>query len=261
MTRQNGTGVTTTVRSLDILDELQRTNGATARELVEALDLSKSTVHAHLNTLQDRGYVWKRGELYRLGMAFYNKGQYVRAERSYLDIAEDVVDELDDVLDEDIEFVVENAGRGMITCESYHDRSLYDGGLSLQHQGAYFHLHTMAAGKAIMAYYSESHVREIADEWGLPAYTEESITDVDTLLEELDRTQERGYALSDEEFTKGLRAVAYCIEHPDGTPLGALSVCVPIFRTSDEVFHESLPKDVGRYAAELEKRIHESLPT
>lgn len=259
MNESENANVSTTARSLDILDQLQRTNGATVRELVESLNLSKSTVHKHLNTLQERGYVSQRGEIYRLGMAFYNKGQYVRAERSYLDIAEDVVNKLDEALDEDIEFVVENAGRGMITCESYHDRSLYEGGLSLQHRGVYHHLHTMAAGKAIMAYFSEEHVREIVNQWGLPAYTDDTITDFDSLLEELERTRERGYALSDEEFTEGLRAVAYCIEHPDGSPLGALSVCVPIFRTSDAVFREVLPKDVGRYAAELEKRIHDTI--
>jgi DNA-binding IclR family transcriptional regulator len=261
MTNVEREGVSTTARSLEIVEYLQREDGATMRELVSTFDVSKSTVHKHLTTLRNNGYVTKRGEVYRLGLAFFNKGQYVESERAYLDIADDIVDELDSELKEDIEFVVENAGRGLVVAESTHKRNRYDGEFFPHYRGRYYHLHAMAAGKVLLARFSEERVRSIVDRWGLPGYTDSTVVDVEELLEELRRTSERGFALSDEEFSQGLRAVACCVDDPEGNPLGALAVCAPIYRMTGEEFTETIPRQVATYARRFEDRLEEAVFT
>jgi DNA-binding IclR family transcriptional regulator len=257
MSQTRSKGVSTTERSFALLDFLQEQDGATMRRMTEEFDLSKSTVHKHLTTLLQEGYVTKRGEHYHLGLAFYNKGEYVRRQREYFSVGKEIVEELHEDLKEDVEFIAETTGRAMIIHESYHDRGRYSGALQFQHEGMYFHLHSTAAGKAILAKMSNGRIRRIADEWGLPAYTDKTITDIDELIEEIEQTRERGYALSDEEYAEGLRAVSHCVEQPDGSALGAISVCVPIFRANETEFTERLPTRLEDYAETFEERIRD----
>ena len=248
-------GVATTARSLNLIEYIQQHDGATVREITNDLDLSKSTVHKHLNTLVDHGYLTKRGEQYLLGLMFYNKGEYVQAERRYFTVAREIVAELEDEVNEDVEFVVEMAGRGMIVCESNDERIRYGGSLQFQHEGLYFPLHTMAAGKALLAEMSNDRIRELANRQGLPAYTDETITTIDGLIAEVEATREQSYAISREEFTEGLCAVSRCVRHDDGTVLGAITVCIPIFRATEEELNQRLPRKIGKYVEELEERI------
>ena len=58
MNRHDPSGVLkTTAASLALVDHILELEGATMSELVEATDLAKSTVHAHLKTLAEYGYV------------------------------------------------------------------------------------------------------------------------------------------------------------------------------------------------------------
>lgn len=258
MNATNRTGVSTTDRSLEIVEYLKQEDDATMRELTAAFDLSKSTVHKHLTTLMDHGYVTKRGEEYRLGLAFFNKGQYVKSRRAYFEVADEIIRELDAELEEDIEFVVENAGKGILAKKSTHKRNKYEEGEALPEGGTYYHLHSMAAGKVILANLPEERVHEIVEKWGLPAYTEATITDPDELFAELRRIRARGYALSDEEFTTGMRAVSCCVHGLSGEALGALAVCAPIYRMHGDEFTEELPKRVATYVDRFEERLREA---
>lgn len=76
---------------------------------------------------------------------------------------------------------------------------------------------------------------------GAPRLTPNTITDEEELLEELERTRERGYALNDEESTSGLRAVSVSITDSDGSVLGALGVSGPTHRFTNGRFEEELP--------------------
>jgi DNA-binding IclR family transcriptional regulator len=73
-------------------------------------------------------------------------------------------------------------------------------------------------------------------EKGLPHYTENSITDIDEFLKEIDKMRETGYSLDLEEYLKGIRAVATLI-YSNNVPVGAISVIG--FSTS--MYNEKLP--------------------
>lgn len=91
-------------------------------------------------------------------------------------------------------------------------------------RGADHYLHTTAFGKAILASVPESHVREIVDHYGLPEVTEGSVTDIDTLLDELDTTREKGIAFDDGEHRTGVRSIAAPIILEDGDVYGAVGI-------------------------------------
>ena len=244
--------VTTTERSLEILDVIQDIDGATLSAIAAKTELATSTVHKHLATLSKHGYVKKEGEHYSLGLKFYNKGNHVADTQPYFEIAERIVEELAAELGEDTEFIVENDGRGMVIAASYHKRSEYS---EKQHLGSYFPLHATAAGKAILAGLPDEKVKRKLSRQGMEACTDNTITTTNELFGELNKIRDRGYAQTDEEFAEGLRAVAKRVDSPYGSPLGAISVLAPIYRMESESFTEQIPQILAEKVTEFEEEL------
>jgi IclR family acetate operon transcriptional repressor len=84
--------------------------------------------------------------------------------------------------------------------------------------------HATAAGKAILAYLDESDVRRVIGEAGMTRYTPKTLTEVGTLLTELERVRSEGYALDDEEEAEGVFCVGAAFFDHQGSCAGALSV-------------------------------------
>jgi IclR family acetate operon transcriptional repressor len=84
--------------------------------------------------------------------------------------------------------------------------------------------HATAAGKAMLAYFSETEVRLILSEAGMPRYTAKTLTDVESLLNELARVRTVGYALDDEEEAEGVFCVGAAFFDHQRVCIGALSV-------------------------------------
>lgn len=84
--------------------------------------------------------------------------------------------------------------------------------------------HATAAGKAILAYLPGDDVRALLAVAGMARYTPKTLTDVETLLSELDRVRGEGYALDDEEEAEGVFCVGSAFFDHQGACAGALSV-------------------------------------
>jgi len=93
--------------------------------------------------------------------------------------------------------------------------------------GTHTYLHNSAGGKAMLAHFSEERVNEIVDEWGLPAFSEKTITDRETLFEELQTVRDEGVAYTRGEYLPGINAIGAPILDTDGTVYGAVSVAGP----------------------------------
>ena len=74
--------------------------------------------------------------------------------------------------------------------------------------GASLPAHCTAGGKAILSTLTEEQIRDLYDPGPLPTLTSASIRDLDAVLEEVERTRERGFALNLEEAEEHLNAVA-----------------------------------------------------
>jgi DNA-binding IclR family transcriptional regulator len=233
--------VKATERSLTIVETLQRLNGARVTELAEELDVSKSTAFNHLATLQRRGYVVMEGDEYHLGLRFSNLGEYARNRKQSYVWARELADYLEERTNLESAFVVEENGRGMYLKSETGEMT--DPNIHPQ-VGSRLYLHATASGKAILAELSREEVEWIADRWGLPAQTDNTITEVDELLDELATVRRRGYAINEGENSEGVRAVAVSVDGPDGTLLGAVSVSGPSYRMSGQWLEDELPSKV-----------------
>jgi DNA-binding IclR family transcriptional regulator len=242
----------TTAVSLQLVDCILELEGASLTELVEATGRARSTVHSHLATLAEYGYVVNEDNRYYLGAKFCHLGDYVRSRKEYHRVAEEAVARLSEESSMDADFAVEEHGRII---------SLY-GNLEFANSprflidGSPFHVHTTASGKAIVAEYDESRVRAIVDRWGLPAATEHSLTTEEELLAELERVREQGYAENRQESIEGFWAVGKTVKSPRGEVYGSLNLSGPSYLVDDVTKSkqvELLERETARFEREIEE--------
>ncbi|MBT8137961.1 MAG: IclR family transcriptional regulator [Gammaproteobacteria bacterium] len=94
--------------------------------------------------------------------------------------------------------------------------------------GKSFPLHCTAMGKVLLAHSDAASRRNIMRR-KLRAFTDNTITDPDTLRAELDDVLDKGYAIDREEITRGLVCVAAPIYGLDGDVEAAMSCTISSF--------------------------------
>ncbi|WP_435365748.1 IclR family transcriptional regulator [Haloarchaeobius sp. DYHT-AS-18] len=250
-TNESGRTLRTTETSLEVLETLREIGGARVTELAEEMGLAPSTMHAHLTTLKEKEYVVKSGDVYHLGLKFLSFGDYVANQKEAYRTAKSYTEQLANETECRAVFVVEENGRG-VYLHTYSGRHAV---WKYSTVGKRFHLHQTASGKALLSQLPESQVRVIADKWGLPAETENTITDVEDLLDELAEIRERGIAFNEEEQLDGVKAVGVPVKGPDGRVVGAFSVASPANRVDEERFRSELPNILLGVANEFELEI------
>ncbi|RPJ15895.1 MAG: IclR family transcriptional regulator [Desulfobacteraceae bacterium] len=76
-----------------------------------------------------------------------------------------------------------------------------------------------AVGKVFLAAIGTDRVRQMIMEKGLPRYTPGTITDEEKYLAELELVKTQGYAVDNEEYIHGIKAVAVALGNRKGLPL------------------------------------------
>jgi len=106
--------------------------------------------------------------------------------------------------------------------------------------GKRLHLHQTGRGKAILAFSPQERREQIIENRGLPAANENTITDIEALETELEKTRERGYAIDKGERIQGLGCVAAPITNTGDRAMGAISIAGPITRLDQQYLNEEL---------------------
>jgi len=234
-----------------IVESIKELDGATPREIASRVDLAPSTVHEYLSTLKYRGYVIERGGEYRLSYQFLTLGGYVRDNEPLYDIAREWIGKLADETGEITAISVEENGKRIavhLENDQYNIRNTHP-------LGTQSHLHTNAAGKAILAELSDERIDEIVDEHGLPERTENTITERDRLFDEIEEIRDREYALNLQERRKGWHAVASGINHPQSGTVGAISLAGPTSRLPQEKLENEYAERLLQVRNEIEVEI------
>lgn len=222
----------------DIIEYLHVSDNAGVTEIANELDIAKSTVHAHLATLRRRGYVANDGGAYEIGLEFFRHGVHAKNAHSLYPMATEKVAYLAEETDERAWCHVEENGMAYYLCGAEGEHPVHPP----VRVGERVYLHTIAGGKAILAYLPETRIREIIDTYGLPASTAYTITDEDELFEELAEIREVGFSFNKQESLRGLHAVAAPVHDHEGTLRGALSISGPANRLKGDVLESKLPE-------------------
>lgn len=252
--QDNTSQVRTTEKTFEILDAIVKLEGARLSEITEYLDISPSTAHRHLRTLEEYGYITKYDGKFQIGFKFLMMGGIARNSRPEYKLAEDYVKKLSEKTKERAQFVIEENGERVFVFRRVGENAVR-GDANIGKRGP---LHCSAAGKALLAEFSDQRVREIVNQHGLPAETDQTITNIDKLFEELANIQDQGYAVNREESAKGFHAIAVSVKSPNGSVIGALSISGPAHRLNKDKIKHQISDLVRGMAQELELKIEYS---
>jgi DNA-binding IclR family transcriptional regulator len=240
--------VKTVKTAFEILGYIKEEDGATLSELDGVFDLAKSTIHRHLATLQTLEFVVQDGGTFHPSLRFLEFGEHARHRKPAYAVAKSKVQELAETTEERAHFLVEEHGWAVFVHRAAGAQAVEtDPGL-----GKLVPLHATAAGKAILAHIPDPDRRAIIDTDGLPAFTENTITDREELDVALTESRDRGYSFNRQENTEGLRSVGVPVIGEQGAVIGALSVSGPTHRFRGKWFEETLPDLLLETANELE---------
>jgi IclR family KDG regulon transcriptional repressor len=200
-------------------------------EIAQATGLHKATTHRIMMTLLNGGFLERTmdGERFRLGLRAVELGlgalRRLDVRRAAFPYMEQLVERFQETCDLSI------FDRGwMLYVEVVHsEHSLTIAARIGRHLPAY----CTASGRVFLAFLPPEVVAPILDAPLTPC-TEQTITSPDQLREELAATRQRGYALDDEEFEAGIRAVSAPVRDIDGNVIAALSIPGPTNRMTPE---------------------------
>lgn len=232
-------------RTFDILEALKETASAGVTELAERLDMPKSTVHVHLSTLRDRGYVVQtEGKQYRLSLKFLDMGTIARENQTVYDEVVPKLEELAEETEEKSWCAVEENGKAVFIGKATGAHGIQTNVRIGQH----VELYRLAAGKAILANLAESRRREILDGYEFPL--EEGVTRVE-FERDLATIRDRGIAYGSGRFIDGVTGVGAPITDTSGNIYGAISISGPTDRLDNDRIKNELAELVRGVAGEM----------
>lgn len=209
-------------RAFDILELLSREqHGLNLTEIGNRLELHKSTVYRILNALKNRGYIEKtaRGS-YRLGMEFIELTSLYLNNLELKTEAQPVLRELSAAtgntsflaIPQDNEIIYIDK---METHNSMRKYSII---------GKRAPLYCTALGKSLLADKTADQIRLLYEEQTLEGYTARTITSIDSLVEEIAKTRERGWSIDNEEYENGIRCIGAPIHDYRREIIAAVSI-------------------------------------
>ena len=219
-------------RALFLLETIAEAGGeATLTDLSVRTGLNISTCHHLLATLIQRGFAAKvpGRRLYALGARILYLGHAClqvdlpRRAQPYLEAINAATGETVHIAALQGDQVVTVARR-----EARHAVRVDSGRI-----GKIDAPHATSLGKAIMAWLPEDEMQRMVAH-GMKRFTEHTITDVPTLIEDLRHVRRNGFAIDREEFLPGVICVGAAIRDQAGTVIGAISASTPSMRASDE---------------------------
>lgn len=219
--------------------------------IARELGLSKAVVHRILQSLAGRGFVAldPASREYRLGPAAAALGARALRDSDLRTAALGLLRELRDATGETATLTTPVPG-GRVYLDQVE--GLHEIKMTVE-LGRRFPLHAGSSGKCMLAFLPEADREALLAE-PLPALTPSTVVDADALRDQLALIAERGYASSAGERQRDAGSIAAPVFGFSGEVIGAISVCGPKFRVTEE-FVDRIAPEVKSVAARISQRM------
>ncbi|WP_205474027.1 IclR family transcriptional regulator [Nocardioides sp. SYSU D00038] len=241
--------VKSAARALDLLDEIATNGPGTQLQLSTRLNIPKSSLHALLRTMTDRGWLQTdpTGSVYQLGIHSLVVSSAYLAGDPVLSRAAAVMDEIAAATEETVNLGRLTGAHVIYTAkrESVHPLRMHSP------VGRRLPAYSTALGRAILAE-QPAEVRASLVPHHIAPITTHTVTDRDAVLSIIDRATELGYAAESDESCIGVRCFGVAL--PFARPIvDGISVAVPMSRLDggrEDVIIETLLSVRARLASE-----------
>ena len=234
-----------------------KNDGMRISEIARDLDISKSTVHGITSALEGQGALIKDpvSKRFSIGYTLIELGRKAYSRINFKEIARPFIEQLMITCQESVFLGIKNRNNVIIldVVESNKDYKI------TSPVGTIIPLLAGAVGKVFLSEMSEEVVNKFIDDKGLTKFTDKTIVKKEEYFKELRLVKERGYAIDNEEYLPGVRAVAAPVK---GNGLYMTSIWVVGFKSSmnseslkeltDQVINtaEKISKETEKYFIE-----------
>ncbi len=213
-------------RMMSLLDALARHGTpVNLKQLATETRLHPSTTHRILSVMVDNRLVDRiEPGTYRLGIRLLELGSLVKSRISVRQEALPHMQQLHQELGETVNLSVRHDDEVVYIERTSGNSSM----MRVVHIiGARAPLHITAVGKLFLAEDGPDKCTEYVQRTRLPRYTDNTLTDPESLARELEKIRRQGYALDNEEAEKGVSCIGAGIFNDEGRLVAGLSVSAP----------------------------------
>jgi DNA-binding IclR family transcriptional regulator len=195
------------------------------KQLSGETQLHPSTAHRILSVMVDNRLVDRiEPGTYRLGIRLLELGSLVKSRISVRQEAVPHMQALHQALGETVNLSVRHDDEVV-----YIERTAGSSSMMrvVQIIGTRAPLHITAVGKIFLAEDGADRCLEYARRTGLPRFTENTLTDAEQLVREIDKIRRQGYSFDNEEAEKGVSCIGAGIYNDENRLVAGLSVSAP----------------------------------
>ncbi len=235
-------------RGLSLLDIVADAPGLRFSEIAERAGLTKATAHRMLATLVEAGLLRtdERDQSYHLGFKLFEMAHRVWDQFDLRSAAEPELERLRDLAGETVRLAIFD-GDDVLYVDQREALQAVRLGNGV---GARASAHASGAGKAMLAHLEPLIREQFLNRLKVQRFTPNTITDRGALMQHLDLTKARGYAVSAEEQHVGVSSVAAAILDHRARAIGAVAIIGPSYRLGLDRLHM-----LGRDVMEAARRI------
>lgn len=222
-------------------------------ELSKRLKLHKNNVFRLLATLESRGYIEqnKVTENYRLGLKTLELGQTFIRQMGLLRQSKPILESLVKECNETT-YVAILKNYSIIYLDAVETNMTVR---VVPRVGCWLPAYCTAAGKTQIAFISDEELEDYLNNHELKSFTQNTITDRETIKKQLKQVAEQGYAIDDEELDIGVKCVSAPIRDYTRRIIGAVSISGPSMRFDVERMEKELIPLTLRAADEISAKL------
>ncbi|WP_394915273.1 IclR family transcriptional regulator [uncultured Robinsoniella sp.] len=239
-------------KAIEVLNCFTRKPNLGVTEISEQLGLYKSNVHNILNTYKAMGYLEQDEETgkYRLGIGIFDLSRALGDRFTLTKIAMPYMQELANITNKNVYLAVPRVDEVLYLDATYPADATY---LMRSLLGERAKMYCTGLGKAMLSGMNHEQI-EACISADMRPYTENTITDREQLLDELQLTKVRGYAVDNMEHEFGIKCVALPIFDNRRQVVAAISVSGASVQFTDEKIVE-IAELIKKYVKLIESRI------
>ncbi len=194
-------------------------------EISTLLGYNKSSIFRIIKNLEDVAYLEKdpESQKYKLGFGLYYLGTLAESHTLIRKIAQPLLLRLNEECEETVHLAVMDRGQALYL-EKIPSKKVLQ---VISRVGTKLPCHCSGVGKILLSALPPEDLEQIVLEKGLPRFTPNTITDIQSLLQELECIRKQGYAIDNEEIETGLKCIAGPVRDPLRGVAAAVSISAP----------------------------------
>lgn len=241
-----------TIRIIKILESLSNTPlGLTLSEISRKTGSPKSTISPIIHTLLKEGYINRNNETarYNIGLKSFLVGTSYYSNCDSLEIVENEMKNITSICNEvcQLGILIDYSVFYLIKVDSDQPIKL------ISNVGSKFPAYATALGKALLSQLSDNDILDYYKD-GLKPITQNTITDIKILLEQIDQVRNGKLAYELEEINEDTGCCAIPLKK-DNKIIAAISVSFPLYRATNEKM-ELIEKTLYKQGAFIEQLIN-----